>query len=314
MAGAIGAVAGFVFYDVFFLPPYDTLTVHSPAELDRARRLRRRGPRGGPGGGPAQGGPRGRAASHRRVGSALRALADPHRRSQPVPAAVAHRCGRPGNLLSDVDGAGVAGRGRRPARGGGVGRAVLDRRRRDVADFGWRSSQVPRVRGRTGTAPGLGRPGGQRAAGRHARPPGRAAGRAGPQPAGHVRQPGRAGRGPGPTARTGHAGPAARGDRPLAQRADGCRLPRPAHAAGLHQDGGLEHAPRGRPTRAGGSGGAARARGAADRPPGPARHQPARHDPHRIRARSSCDPRPSGSTSWSTRQWPRWAASWPPNG
>jgi len=30
VAGAIGAVAGFVFYDVFFLPPYDTLTVHSP--------------------------------------------------------------------------------------------------------------------------------------------------------------------------------------------------------------------------------------------------------------------------------------------
>ena len=29
VAGAIGAVAGFVFYDVFFLPPYDTLTVHS---------------------------------------------------------------------------------------------------------------------------------------------------------------------------------------------------------------------------------------------------------------------------------------------
>jgi two-component system sensor histidine kinase KdpD len=30
VAGAIGAVTGFVFYDVFFLPPYDTLTVHSP--------------------------------------------------------------------------------------------------------------------------------------------------------------------------------------------------------------------------------------------------------------------------------------------
>ena len=30
VAGAIGAVAGFVLYDVFFLPPYDTLTVHSP--------------------------------------------------------------------------------------------------------------------------------------------------------------------------------------------------------------------------------------------------------------------------------------------
>jgi two-component system sensor histidine kinase KdpD len=30
VAGAIGAVIGFVFYDVFFLPPYDTLTVHSP--------------------------------------------------------------------------------------------------------------------------------------------------------------------------------------------------------------------------------------------------------------------------------------------
>lgn len=29
VAGAIGAVAGFVFYDVFFLPPYNTLTVHS---------------------------------------------------------------------------------------------------------------------------------------------------------------------------------------------------------------------------------------------------------------------------------------------
>jgi two-component system sensor histidine kinase KdpD len=28
--GAVGAVAGFVVYDVFFLPPYDTLTVHSP--------------------------------------------------------------------------------------------------------------------------------------------------------------------------------------------------------------------------------------------------------------------------------------------
>jgi two-component system sensor histidine kinase KdpD len=28
--GAIGAVAGFVVYDVFFLPPYNTLTVHSP--------------------------------------------------------------------------------------------------------------------------------------------------------------------------------------------------------------------------------------------------------------------------------------------
>jgi two-component system sensor histidine kinase KdpD len=28
--GAIGAVAGFVLYDVFFLPPYNTLTVHSP--------------------------------------------------------------------------------------------------------------------------------------------------------------------------------------------------------------------------------------------------------------------------------------------
>ncbi len=30
VAGAIGAVAGFVFYDVFFLPPYNTLTVRSP--------------------------------------------------------------------------------------------------------------------------------------------------------------------------------------------------------------------------------------------------------------------------------------------
>ena len=30
VAGAIGAVAGFILYDVFFLPPYDTLTVHSP--------------------------------------------------------------------------------------------------------------------------------------------------------------------------------------------------------------------------------------------------------------------------------------------
>jgi two-component system sensor histidine kinase KdpD len=30
VVGAIGAVAGFVFYDVFFLPPYNTLTVHSP--------------------------------------------------------------------------------------------------------------------------------------------------------------------------------------------------------------------------------------------------------------------------------------------
>ena len=30
VAGAIGAVAGFVLYDVFFLPPYDTLTVRSP--------------------------------------------------------------------------------------------------------------------------------------------------------------------------------------------------------------------------------------------------------------------------------------------
>jgi two-component system sensor histidine kinase KdpD len=30
--GAIGAVAGFVLYDVFFLPPYDTLTVHSPED------------------------------------------------------------------------------------------------------------------------------------------------------------------------------------------------------------------------------------------------------------------------------------------
>ena len=26
--GALAAVAGFLFYDVFFIPPYDTLTVH----------------------------------------------------------------------------------------------------------------------------------------------------------------------------------------------------------------------------------------------------------------------------------------------
>jgi two-component system sensor histidine kinase KdpD len=30
VAGAVGAVAGFLAYDWFFLPPYDTLTVHSP--------------------------------------------------------------------------------------------------------------------------------------------------------------------------------------------------------------------------------------------------------------------------------------------
>ena len=30
MPGAVGAVGGFLAYDFFFLPPYNTLTVRSP--------------------------------------------------------------------------------------------------------------------------------------------------------------------------------------------------------------------------------------------------------------------------------------------
>src|SRR5580698_2991644 len=30
-AGAVAAVVGFLFFDIFFLPPYGTLTVHAPA-------------------------------------------------------------------------------------------------------------------------------------------------------------------------------------------------------------------------------------------------------------------------------------------
>jgi len=48
--GVVGALGGFVVYDLFFLPPYNTLTVRSPQKLDCAGRLRRRGVGRVPGG------------------------------------------------------------------------------------------------------------------------------------------------------------------------------------------------------------------------------------------------------------------------
>ena len=58
----------------------------------------------------------------------------------------------------------------------------------------------------------------------------------------HLRQPRRPGPGAGPAAGAGPALGAAGGGRPVAARADGSGLPRPAHPAG-HHEGGLVHAP-----------------------------------------------------------------------
>ena len=63
-----------------------------------------------------------------------------------------------------------------------------------------------------------------------------------PGPAAHLRQPHGPGAGAGPTARAGDAHRAARGGRPTPAGARGCRLPRPAHAAGHHQGLGLDPA------------------------------------------------------------------------
>ena len=40
-AGVVGTVAGFLAYDWFFLPPYNTLTVRSPQNWIALARLRR---------------------------------------------------------------------------------------------------------------------------------------------------------------------------------------------------------------------------------------------------------------------------------
>ena len=122
VAGAIGAVAGFVLYDVFFLPPYNTLTVHSPqnwialvvyvvvvlvvaqvvAQLRAAREDALR-----------------RTDESVRLFELSQTLIGDLSLSQ---LALAHRGRRPGDLLPDVDRTGAAGRGRGAARGGRVGR------------------------------------------------------------------------------------------------------------------------------------------------------------------------------------------------
>ena len=64
--GAVGALGGFFFYDYFFLPPYNTLTVRSPQNWVASAGLRRRGPRRGPGGRATAERPRRRPPPHGR--------------------------------------------------------------------------------------------------------------------------------------------------------------------------------------------------------------------------------------------------------
>ena len=163
----------------------------------------------------------------------------------------------------------------------GRGRGLVDLGRRSDASLGLEAVRP---------ATSLRRAGRQRPARRDARPASGATGRARPQPARDVRQPGRAGRGPGATARAGPAGPPARGGGPLAQRADGRGVARPAHAAGVHQDGRLEPAPARCAAQPGGPGRAPRAHRDPVGPPGPTGDQPPRHDAasRRVRSSSAC--------------------------
>ena len=102
-------------YDVFFLPPYGTLTVRAAAELDRPRRLRGRGaaswPRSSPTCSAAREEARRREAGRR---PAFRALPGPDRRLHAPAIARPHRRHGAGRLRPALDGPAPARADARP--------------------------------------------------------------------------------------------------------------------------------------------------------------------------------------------------------